>query len=56
MPKYLVSFTEEDWYSIVIEAESAEEAEEKFYSHEYNDSDLRHIGTELQDSVEVSEL
>ena len=56
MTKFRVSFTEEDWYSIDIEADSAEEAMEKFYSHEYNDSDLRHFGTELQDSVEVAEL
>jgi hypothetical protein len=56
MSKYLVSFTEEDWYSIVIEAESAEEAQEKFWSHDFNDSDLRHFGTEIQDSVEVEQL
>ena len=56
MPKFRVSFTEEDWYSIDIEAESADEAQEKFWSHDFNDSDLRHFGTEIQDSVEVEQL
>jgi hypothetical protein len=56
MPKYLVSWTEENWYNITIEADSAEEAKDKFYNHEFDYEDSILVGSELQDSVEAEEL
>lgn len=56
MAKFLVAWTEEDWYNLEIEADSKDEALDKFYSQEYNYDDIRHIGSELQDSVEVEEI
>ena len=56
MTKYLVSWTEEDYLNILIEADSADEAREKFYNSEFDDQKILHVGTELQDSVEVEEV
>jgi hypothetical protein len=56
MSKYLVSWTEEDWYQIVIDADSKKEALDIFYDQRYNHEDIIHTGTELQDSVEVEEV
>jgi hypothetical protein len=53
MPKYLVSWTEEDWYNITIEADSPRAALDMFYDREYDMEDIIHTGTELQDSVTV---
>lgn len=53
MAKYLISFTEEDWYNIVIEADSLEAAKEKFWSHDYDFEDIRHTGTEIQEDIDV---
>ena len=56
MTKYLVSWTEEDYLNILIEADSADEAREKFYNYEFDGLKILHVGTELQDSVEVEEV
>jgi hypothetical protein len=56
MPKYLISWTEENWYNITIEADSAEEAKDKFYNHEFDYEDSILVGSELQDSVEAEEV
>ena len=56
MPKYLISWTEEDWYNITIEASSKKEALDKFWNRGYDMEDIVHTGTELQDSVEIEEV
>lgn len=56
MTKYLISWVEEDWLNVLIEADSADEARDKFYNSEFDDQHIVHIGTELQDSVEVEEI
>lgn len=56
MPKYLVSWTEEDWYNVIIEADSAYEAEDKFWGHEFDSEDVSHIGTEIQQGIDVEAL
>jgi hypothetical protein len=56
MPKYLVSWTEEDWYNVVIEAETHTDAIDKFYNMDYNSDNVVRIGSELQDSVNVEEV
>ena len=56
MPKFLISFTEEDWYNITIEADSLEEAKDKFWSHDFDLEDIVHTGTEIQESIDIEEV
>ena len=56
MPKYLISFTEEDWYNIIIEADSMQEARDKFWAWDYDHEDVRHTGTEIQESIDIEEI
>lgn len=56
MPKYLISFTEEDWYNITIEANSEEEAKELFWSGEFDTEDVRHTNTEIQESIDIEQV
>ena len=56
MPKYLISFTEENWCSIVIEADSMEQARDKFWAWDYDPEDVRHTDTEIQESIDIEEL
>lgn len=56
MAKYLIAWTEEDWYNVEIEAESKDEALDKFWNREYDSEDINHIGSEFQDSLEIEEL
>ena len=54
MPKYLISWEEAIWYDLEIEADSAEEALDKFHSNDYDREDVKFIGQEaLPDTVEV---
>jgi hypothetical protein len=56
MPKYLISFTEEDWYNITIEAESEEEAKDKFWRGDFDYEDTVHTGTEIQESIDIEQV
>ena len=56
MPKYLISWTDEEWWEVAIEAESKDEALEMFHNREFDEHTIVYIGGELQDSVEVQEL
>ena len=53
MPKYLISFTEEDWYQIVIEADSERQAKDKFWTQDFDPEDIVHTGTEIQESIDI---
>jgi hypothetical protein len=55
MGKFTVLWTIEEWYCVDIEAETREEALEIFYEQAYIDWDVKCVGSELQDSVEVRE-
>lgn len=55
MKKYLISFTEEDWCNITIEANSLEEAKDKFWSGEFDVEDIRHTGGEIQESIDIED-
>ena len=55
MNKYKVSYTIEEFYEVEIEANSEEEALDKFYSDDYNTTPEPR-GSELQDSVEAEEI
>ena len=56
MTKYLISWTEETWYNLEIEAADKMEALDKFHNNEYDSEDAVFIGSELQDSVEIEEI
>jgi len=56
MPKFQISYTTEDWWTLEVEATDMDEAREKFYSGEYNHEDaVLTEGGFLQDSVEIEE-
>jgi|TARA_R110000822_G_scaffold309580_2_gene439535 hypothetical protein len=50
MPKYKVDWTEEQWFRTTIEADSKEDALNKFWEIEYSQGEM--YGAEIQDSVE----
>ena len=56
MSKYLISFTEEDWYNIVIEADSERQARDKFWSADFDFEDVVHTGTEIQESIDIEQV
>lgn len=55
MAKFTVHWTIEEWYRVDIEADSRDEALEIFYAQAYDEFDVKHLGSELQDSVEAKE-
>ena len=56
MPKYRIEWTEEFWYTMDVEADSKEDALDKFHKHEYDFGDAEDLGAELQDSITVEEV
>ena len=57
MTKYIISYTTEDWWKMEVEADSQEDAYDKFMSGVYNhvaDAILTESGF-LQDSIDISE-
>jgi hypothetical protein len=53
--QYTVSYTVEKWRRVVIEAESEEQAREKFWAGEFDFDEVEEFGTEVQDGVDVEE-
>jgi hypothetical protein len=56
MPKYEIQWTDELWYRLTVEAESEDDALDKFHSNKYDLGDADLFGSELQDSVYVEEV
>lgn len=57
MSKYLISWTEEDWYKVEVEAESQEDALDKWCAGNYDGAAV--VITEsgiLQEGVDVMEV
>jgi hypothetical protein len=54
--QYKVSFTVERWGRVVIDADSEEQAREKFWAQEFDYEKVEQFGMEVQDSVDVEEL
>jgi hypothetical protein len=52
MAFYKVDWTEEQWFRVVMEADSIDEALEKFSMNDYENEEM--YGAETQDSVEIS--
>ena len=55
MAKYLIEWTNEDWYRMEVEAESEQEALDNFWSGEYSWANAAIIGGEVQENVDVWE-
>jgi len=53
--KYEIKYTEETWYRLEIEADSEEQARDKFFSGEWEEEPTI-FGGELQDGISVEEL
>ena len=53
MTKYLISWTEEVWQNVVIEAESKEQVRELFYSGEFDMDTVKVTGGEIQDGIAI---
>jgi hypothetical protein len=58
MRKYKIGYTMETWYARIVEADSKEEAFEKFYDEVLylKEEGAINNGEYLQDSVDVEEL
>ena len=56
MSKYLISWTEELWYKMEVEADSIDDALDKFHAGDYDFDKAIHTDTELQDSVDIMEV
>lgn len=56
MGKFKIEWTEEVWYRMEVEADSYDDAREKFWSGEYNLDNGTQTGGECQDSVEIDEI
>jgi hypothetical protein len=48
MREYVISWTEETWYRVSINANSEEDALEMFYDQKWNPDESKHLGGELQ--------
>ena len=56
MPKYLISWEDSVWYNLQIEADSSEQALEKFATGDYNDF-IDCVGNEMiPDTIDIEEL
>jgi hypothetical protein len=56
MPKYVIAWTEENWYNLIIDAPHKTAALDMFYNNEYDREEVMLIGSELQDSLEIEEV
>jgi len=56
MAQFLVSYTEENWYRVVIEAKDEQEAKDKFWEFDFDVESAKLTGLEIQDGIDVEEL
>ena len=57
MPKYRISWEESAWMDLEIEADSKQEALDKFHANDYDREDLATVGQEwIPDSIDIEEL
>ena len=56
MATFKVEWTREVWYRSEVEADTLEEAREKFWAGDYDDDLDTITGSEIQDSVEYEEV
>jgi hypothetical protein len=56
MGKYVISWTEELWYKMEVNADSKDEALEKFHAGEYDFDSAKNTDVHLQEGVDVWEV
>ena len=56
MSKYTISWTEELWYRMDVEADSKEDALDKFHAGDYDFDNAKNTDVHLQDSVDIWEV
>ena len=56
MPKFLITYTTEDWWRVDVEAKDIDEAMQYFYNGAYDDMAVLTEGGYLQESVEIEAL
>jgi hypothetical protein len=53
--QYTVSYTVEKWRRVVVEADSEEQAREKFWAGDFDHEEVEEFGAEIQEGVDVEE-
>ena len=56
MTKYLISWTEELWYKMEVDADSIEDALDRFHAGDYDFDNAKNTDVHLQDSVDIMEV
>lgn len=51
MAKYEVSWTREQWFRVTLEADSPQQAEDKFWAGEYENE--QQYGSEIQNDIDI---
>lgn len=54
MSNYVVSWTEETWYRVNIQANSEQEAREKFWNGDFDMDESKETGAEIQDGIDIT--
>lgn len=55
MKQFVITYTEQAYYEMEVEAESMEEALDAFHAGAYDYALAHQVGVELEDSVEIKE-
>lgn len=55
MAKFVIEWTEESWNRVTIEADSIEQAREKFWEGDFDMDTCKEYGSEIQQNIDVSE-
>lgn len=56
MAKFEIEFTEEVWQRIIIEADSLDDAHDKFWSGDWDDAKPKIYDGEIQENIDISEI
>ena len=56
MARFKIEWTEEVWYRQFVEADSVEEAREKFWNGEFDYAPRDVTGGEIQEGIDVEEV
>lgn len=56
MAKYRISWTEEFWYRMDVEASNEDEVLDKFHAGDYDFDLAKNTNVELQDSIVIMEV
>ena len=51
MAKFVIGYTEETWYRLVVEADTLEQAKANFWQGEYNTAEAEEIDSEISSDV-----